>query len=186
MRKKIAIVIGHNKRAQGAIRITDGRTEYDWNSDLAAMIQEHSPGEIRVFRRTHGGGYSKEIDRVYAEVDEWGADVSIELHFNGAATPKAKGCVTLSSGTPGSLCLAGEVHKHLLGVMGTEDDGVVVRRRYERGGRSLWQGRAPAIMVEPYFGSNPDECLIADQHKDEIAEAIYRGAVAALKQEVDA
>lgn len=177
---KIAIVVGHNSKAQGATRTTDGRTEFDWNGDLAAMIQAHDPANIRVFRREYGGGYSREIDRVYAAVDAWGADCSIELHFNGSVNQKANGGETLSSGTSGSLRLAGEIRGRVSAVLGNTDRGVRKVGRFDRGGRSLWQGRAPAILTEPYFGSNPTECLIAEQHKDELAEAIYRGAAAFL------
>jgi len=31
---KIDLVIGHNARSQGAVRVTDKRTEYDINTDL--------------------------------------------------------------------------------------------------------------------------------------------------------
>lgn len=178
MDHRIAIVVGHNIRAQGAQRITDGKSEYFWNSRLADLIQTHDQDGVRIFHRTPVGGYSAEIDRVYAQIDAWGADCSVELHFNGASDPRAKGCLTLSSGTNGSMALAQEVHRRMLAVMGTEDDGIEVRSRTDRGGRSLWQGRAPAIMAEPYFGSNAAECKIADQHLDELAEAIFRGAVA--------
>jgi len=178
---KIAIVIGHNSKAQGAVRVTDGVSEYVWNGRLAELIQGHDPANIRIFRRTPGGGYSREIDRVYAEVDAWGASCTVELHFNGASDPRAQGCLTLSSGTKGSLWLASEVHQRMLKVMGGQDDGIDVRGRHERGGRSLWQGKSPCIMTEPYFGSNAAECLRADQHIDELAEAIFRGATAYLK-----
>ena len=172
---KLAIIVGHNARAQGAVRVTDGVSEYVWNGRLAELIAAHDPGNVRIFRRTPGGGYSREIDRVYAEVDAWGASFSVECHFNGAADPRAQGCLTLSSGTKGSLALAQAVHGRMLAVMGGQDDGIDVRGRHERGGRSLWQGKSPCIMTEPYFGSNAAECLRADQHMDELAEAIYRG-----------
>lgn len=175
---KIAIVVGHNPRAQGAVRITDGQPEYKWNSDLAEMIRDINPESVRIFKRVYLGSYSREIDKVYAEVDAWGADVSIELHFNGSADPRATGCLTLSSGTGGSLRLAREVQDRMLAVMENEDDGIVVRGRRARGGRSLWAGRAPAILTEPYFGGNARFCHVADARKDELAEAIYEGAKA--------
>lgn len=177
---KIAIVVGHNAVARGAVRITDGLTEFEWNSDLAMMIREIDPESVRVFYRRLGGGYSREIDRVYAEVDAWGADVSIELHFNGSADPRAEGCLTLSSGTAGSMALAREVQRRMQAVMQNEDDGILVRGRNDRGGRSLWAGRAPAILTEPYFGGNARFCHVADARKDELAEAIYQGAVAVI------
>ena len=182
MAKKIAIVIGHNSRAQGAVRVTDGRTEFDWNGELAELIRSHDPAAIKIFRRERGGGYSAEIDRVYAAVDAWGANCSIELHFNGSVNPRANGGLTLSSGTKGSMALARAVQKHSVAALGVADRGVQIRKRHERGGRSLWQGKAPAIMTEPYFGSNAHECQRAQQHMDELAEAVYRGAIEFLGQ----
>ncbi len=174
---KIAIVVGHNHRSQGAVRITDGRTEFDWNGQLAELIRDIDRDSIRVFHR-QPGPYSRQIDTVYAEVDEWRADCSVELHFNGSVDPTAEGCLTLSSGTSGSLRLAEEVHSRMLAVMGNEDDGIRTLGRSDRGGRSLWAGRAPAIMAEPYFGGNSRYCHVADANMDELAEAIYDGAVA--------
>jgi len=176
MTKKIAIVVGHNSKAQGAVRVTDGRTEFDWNGAFADLIQAHDPENVRIFRREKGGGYSAEIDRVYAAVDAWGAGCSVELHFNGSVNPKANGGVTLSSGSKGSLKLAALVREGAAAVIGNTDRGVRVLGRKDRGGRSLHQGKCPAILTEPYFGSNARECLIADQHQDELAEAIYRAA----------
>lgn len=172
---KIAIVVGHNVRAQGAVRATDGRTEYDWNGDLADMIEEISPHHVEVFRRTPAGGYSAEIDRVYREVDAWGADVSLELHFN-AFTASSQGCETLSSGTNGSMILATHVHGEILRHLPVRDRGIKTVKAHQRGGRSLWAGRAPAVLLEPYFGSNPEECHMADDYKGVLAEAIYSGA----------
>jgi hypothetical protein len=36
---KLAIVFGHNARAQGAVRPDTAETEFAWNSLLACMIQ---------------------------------------------------------------------------------------------------------------------------------------------------
>ena len=66
---KIALVIGHNARSQGAVRVTDGRSEYDWMTDLANQIFAQEPALFRVFRRPAGVGYSAEIRQAYGEVD---------------------------------------------------------------------------------------------------------------------
>jgi len=178
---KIALVVGHNERAQGAVRATDGRTEHDWNGDLAEMIRDIDPETVRIFYRTPAGGYSREIARVYGEVDAWGADVSLELHFNGAS-PAAHGCETLSSGTDGSLALCRAVQDAIVGALPVRDRGVKVRGRGDRGGASLWAGRAPAALLEPYFGSNAAECHMADDYKSVLAEAIYAAAMQAARK----
>jgi N-acetylmuramoyl-L-alanine amidase len=74
------------------------------------------------------------------------------------------------------MALALSVHRQMLKVMESRDRGVEVRKRNDRGGRSLWQGKAPAIMTEPFFGSNPEEWRRANARIDQLAEAIYRGA----------
>ena len=173
----IAIVVGHNARAQGAVSV-DGTSEFVWNSDLAEMIRDHDPAGVRIFQRRRGGGYSAEIDRVYAEVADWQAAVSIELHFNGSASASASGVLTLSSGFAGSMNLAEEVHRRCVAVMERRDRGIEVRTRHQRGGRSLWQGKAPASMTEPFFGSNPEDWRRANARKEYLAEAIFRGACA--------
>lgn len=174
---KIAIVVGHNSRAKGAARVTDGVQEYDWNAELAEAIRDHDPANIKIFRRQAGLGYSREIDKVYREVDKWGADCSLELHFNASASASATGCLMLSSGTPRSLALARRVQAECLRVLDIPDLGVKVRKRHERGGRSLWQGRAPAVLTEPYMGSNRGDCMRADSAFDQLAEAHYRAVM---------
>ena len=143
---RIAIVIGHNVSQPGAVRVTDGISEFVWNGALAATIQSLAPENVRVFRRERAGGYNAEVRAVYAQVDAWGADVSCELHFNGAADARATGTETLYA---------------------------------DRGGESLYVGRAPAILVEPYFGSNANDCNAADVKRDALARAILAGLLGA-------
>ncbi len=44
---RIAIIVGHNARAQGAVRATDGRSEFDWCGELAERMAEAWPLEVR-------------------------------------------------------------------------------------------------------------------------------------------
>lgn len=173
---KLAVVVGHSSISGGAIRVTDNVREWDWNRHLAKLILNHSPNEIKIFYRTTGGGYSVEIDRVYKEVDAWGATCSVELHFNSVGDASAKGTETLTSGTTGSVKLATLMQAGMVNALGFRDRGLLRLARKDRGGRSLWQGKAPAALLEPYFGSNPVECNAVEHLKDELAEAIYLAA----------
>lgn len=177
---KLAIVVGHNSHAQGAVRVVDGVSEFVWNSHLAELIRELDEDCVKIFFR-RPGGYSTSVRQVYREVDDWGADLSAELHFNGSPSPTATGCLTISSGTKGSRALAREVQWRMQATLENEDDGVYIRGRSARGGLSLWSGRCPAIMTEPYFGGNARMCHVADARKDQLAEAIYEGMVAAYQ-----
>lgn len=177
---KIALVIGHNARAQGAVRATDGRTEYDWMADLAAAIQAAQPAMYKIIRRPAGKAYSAEIKEAYGAADAWGAVATVELHFNGGP-PAATGTETLTSGTTGSLRLAKLIQPAMVGALGLRDRGLVTRKRGDRGGESLWVGRAPAVLIEPYFGSNPEDCRAADRHFSALARAIHGACTAFVK-----
>ncbi len=178
---KIALVIGHNARAQGAIRATDGRTEYDWNTDLANALRDAAPGVYTVIRRTAGTG---EIGRAYAQVNASGAAASVELHFNSVATPQATGTETLTSGTTGSLRLARLIQPAMVGALGLRDRGLITIRKDAadaRGKASLWTGRPPAVLLEPYFGSNPTDCQTADRQFNALVRAIHGACLNFLK-----
>lgn len=182
---KLAVVIGHNSQAQGAVRRDTGETEYVWNGRLAQMMERLAPDfgiELRVFRRVAGGGYRSEIRRVYSQVDQWGADASIELHFNGSASPSASGTETLSSGTALSLRLAAAVQDEMVIALGLRDRGIKTVVGSDRGGASLIAGAAPAILVEPFFGSSPKGQQATDRlaEREELARAYLRGAAVAL------
>lgn len=183
---KIAVVVGHNERRQGAVRKDNGETEFAFNSRVAKVMQELAEQvggyAVKVFYRQAGGGYSREIADVYRAVDAWGADVSMELHFNSLDKESANGCETLSSGTVKSLALAQEVNDEIVRTFGVRDRGVRTRASSERGGGSLHAGRAPAILTEPFFGSNPSDLIkfAGTEAERKLAGAYLKGAMRAL------
>lgn len=181
MSKRIALVIGHNAKAQGAVRVTDGRPEYDWNSDLARAIHACAPALFTIFRRTAGVG---EISRCYSQIPSSQFAATMELHFNSAAARSATGTETLNSGTSGSLRLARLVQPAMVGALGLRDRGLVTIKKGSggRGEGSLWTGAPPAILIEPYFGSNSDDCAAADLHFHALARAITGACMAYLKE----
>lgn len=183
--RKLAIVVGHNSLAQGAVRVDTGETEFVWNSRLAkkiASLSEDFGIEVSVFHRIAGGGYSREIERVYSEVDRFNPDGSIELHFNGAESPAATGTEVLSSGTALSLRLAASVQREIVSTLGLRDRGVKTIGGKSRGGKSLYSGKAPAILVEPFFGSSKIGTAATDtaDEMEALAEAILTGSAKAF------
>lgn len=182
---KLAHVVGHNAQSQGAVRKDTGVTEYIWNLGLSRLMEQearHFPEiELKTFLRHPAPSYSHEIKRVYREVDAWGADASIESHFNSHMNPKATGTEVLSSGTAASLRFANAMQQEFLDLMGLKDRGVKVRRD-GRGSFSLIFGAAPAILIEPFFGSSPHGLQATDEphEKRELARAILRAAETAF------
>jgi N-acetylmuramoyl-L-alanine amidase len=183
---RLAIVVGHNAQSQGAVRPDTGETEYRFNSELADLIEEeaslHFPSiRLRVFFREPSSHYRAEIEQVYNRVDRWRATASIELHFNSHVSPSASGSEVLSSGSRRSMELAREVQQQLLRVLGLKDRGVKIVTK-GRGGYSLIAGRAPAILIEPFFGSSVVGQAATDEphERRKLARAILCGALAAF------
>ncbi|MEK6155176.1 N-acetylmuramoyl-L-alanine amidase [Flavobacteriaceae bacterium 3-367] len=189
---KIAVVVGHNNKRQGAQAITPiDRSEFDFNSELASRMLDSAENyevELKVFTRRYQGSYTKEIQKVYGEVNTWGAEFSMELHFNSAYFTAA-GSEVFSSGTPGSLRFANLAQLELVTLFkraGKTDRGVKVRKKGARGYLSLVSGRAPAILVEPFFGSNRSDVL--KMHRmglQPLAEAYLRAMEAVVQQTLD-
>lgn len=172
----IALVVGHNAVARGAVRVGDGISEHEWCGDLARRIAAHAPGSYHIIHRVPGTG---EIARAYAQVDALGAEASVELHFNAAENAAATGTETLTSGTPASLALARRLQAAIVDVLGLRDRGLIEigRDSGRRGAASLWAGRAPAVLIEPYFGSNRGDCAVVDGRLGELARAIHEACM---------
>ena len=185
--RKIAIVVGHNRVSQGAVRPDTGESEFEYNGKMAEYMQRIASNyglQVRIFTRTPGGGYTSEIERVYHQVDEWGAVASVELHFNAAGDPTASGTETLTSGSSRSVKLATYVQMELVEILGLRDRGIKVRnsRTRGRGYRSLVSGAAPAIITEPFFATSSKGRQASDSEYERqvIAEAILEGCNRAL------
>ncbi|WP_299933679.1 N-acetylmuramoyl-L-alanine amidase [uncultured Pelagimonas sp.] len=183
--KKLAIVVGHNSVSQGAIRIDTQETEFVWNSRLAKLLKANGEAfglDIKIFHRIAGGGYAREIARVYDEVDRFKPEASIELHFNGSDNPSASGSEVLSSGTALSLRLAAAVQREIVASLGLRDRGVKTIGGKSRGGKSLYSGKAPAILIEPFFGSSVRGTAATDTDAEikGLALAVLSGASEAI------
>lgn len=171
---RVQLIPGHSTHDGGAVRVIDGVQEYAWNLDLAHRIHDLHPQMFEIFHRRGELEYGDEIADVYRRGDAWGCDLSLELHFNGASR-RVTGTETFSSGSTGSLAYARAIHPAIVGVLGLRDRGIKIRNNKTggRGHESLVAGRAPALLLEPYFGSNANDCRRADECKQQLAEAIY-------------
>ena len=93
-------------------------------------------------------------------------DAIIELHFNAAEKPAARGTETLyGKVNPDSRRLADLMQDSMVRVFGrggSANRGVKVRRSDDRGFTSVTAApTVPSALVEPFFGSNGGECQLA-------------------------
>lgn len=164
VRRKVAIVVGHNSASQGAGSLSPlRRSEWVYNTRVAQEIFEeawHYNIEAKTFMRVPSGSYSEEIRNVYAQVGTWGASCALELHFNsGPSTATGTETLYRADSTRGRM-LAAKVQASVVSALGLRDRSLVARSRGERGAGSLYAlDDVPTALAEPFFGSNASDCL---------------------------
>ncbi|MEN0040331.1 MAG: glucosaminidase domain-containing protein [Pseudomonadota bacterium] len=186
MLTRVAVVVGHNSKAQGAYAVSPLSTsEFDYNNDIADLMVQYAPEYNCVakrFNRIASGSYSKEIKRVYAEADAWKPTVITELHFN-ALNSTSHGTETLVGDFQIAKMIAASAQEEMIETLGLKDRGVKIRSPSERGGRSLHASQNPTILVEPFFGSNKNDCVtLASIGKSALARCYLRGLRSGLSQ----
>jgi len=181
-KKKLGIIVGHESSAQGAPSPWLGTHEYPWNSDLAQiMMAVETPLECRVFFRDGVG-----IRKAYAASDAWGSDVTVELHFNYSDNENATGTgILYYPGSKRGREFAALLYREINGVLGLGEwprgrGGIATpfeaSGQARRGQTSLAAGRAPATLLEPFFGTNESNCAVVGARKSDYAAAIIRAA----------
>lgn len=179
---KVALVVGHEPGAPGADGMfMDGVhriecNEYAYNVGLAGMVKQALAGndmvEIVDVRRHLVGGYSK----LPAWINARQFDVAIELHYNSAASSSAGGTEMLYWHTSvRSKLFAAIIQGRVLGALKLKDRGTKAITAKDRGAPFLRGTACPAVICEPFFGSNADEMRIAWHGTDKLAAAYVLG-----------
>jgi hypothetical protein len=178
---RLALVVGHEKRAQGATGAHPlGMSEYAYNTRLAAIIETigvQRGHTVKTFFRDKVG-----IEGAYANVARWEPDAAVELHFN-AFNGQVRGTETLFSDANDDKAVmerefAQLVQSELCRALdrpASLDRGIKDRplNRGERGYHNVNQlSWIPSILIEPFFGDNREDATLAVDRADRIATAI--------------
>jgi N-acetylmuramoyl-L-alanine amidase len=102
----------------------------------------------------------------------------VEGHFNSSASSAATGTETLSSGSKASLRFCEALQSRMNYALGLRDRGVKTVRT-GRGSASLITGKAPAALIEPFFGSSPKGQAATDEPAE--MRALARGILHATE-----
>lgn len=157
--KKTAIVIGHRSKSQGAYSPTLEQTEYEFNKKVALLLQDIAD----VYERPDIPFVSEafRITEMTKQINKQDYDLVISLHFNSFSNDKAHGVTALHYITSkfGKI-IADEFCKMV------SDDFCIKKRalipvasKNERGGTLICNLKATAVLVEPFFGSNPHDAI---------------------------
>lgn len=179
---KVALVVGHSRRIDsriegGAVSV-GGVSEHKYNSLLADMIQDRlSKKQITSFvvSKAEGSGYTAAMKWISQEIDSRGATVAIELHFN-SASQSARGSEWLAWHTSkNGQMLASLLAKHSAR-WAIPSRGVKLRNKTHRGAGFLSETKCPAVIGEPFFGSNILDWRFGVDSMDLIADT-YTSAI---------
>ncbi|MDR1305538.1 MAG: N-acetylmuramoyl-L-alanine amidase [Verrucomicrobiales bacterium] len=168
--KTIALIIGHEPNAQGAVDVS-GVSEYVYNKALVEKIARRlDHAKPLVVYREHG--YARLPD----DVNATGADLAVECHFN-AADGRASGTEVLYwHKSARGQAAAALLQKHLVAALGLPDRGPKPRTAADRGGPLLRGTAMPCLIAEPFFGDNPLDWRRAVVREQELINA-YAAAI---------
>lgn len=184
---KLALIVGHYPGQPGALALPPiSQHEFDYNKGFAQLIASYSSSYdilCQIFKRI------PDIDSAYYKANSFiGLDPGciIELHFN-AGPSQARGSETLyidkipeskrlSVLVQGSICIA-------LKRLGKLNRGTRQLINGDRGYMNLTKAKHPACLIEPFFGSNTEDCVLALEAQDDLAEAICISAKLYLKDD---
>lgn len=175
---RILLTVGHSKLKSGAITSADGTklgggNEYEYCKSLSTYLKKalqangHEVDRVVCPEKT----FEKwQQERTYKLAIEHTTryDLVIELHLNAAGTKTAKGCEVLYKSIKGKK-YADKIQKQLSKVF--KNRGTVKRDDLYM----LNQTKAPAIILETFFCTNPKEWEYAVEHKAKIAKLIANG-----------
>ncbi len=173
----IALCVGHSRQGDcGAIAVNGQTSEYDYNCDLADRIIDKVKLPVRVYDSYSGNGYTSSMKWLARKLRDDNVDIAVELHFN-SATPSATGHEWLywETSEQGRL-LARSLRDSMEDSFPTlTSRGIKGRRKGSRGAAFLRLTHCPAVIAEPFFGSNRCDWDLALNHKEGIALSIASG-----------
>jgi N-acetylmuramoyl-L-alanine amidase len=166
--KRIVLNIGHGGGDSGAIG-ADGTEEHAFNRDeLGPLVKrelESLGWEVSVVIQR------KSFGELPARINALNPDLILSLHFN-CADGTATGTETLYFGRSRvSRAFAEKVQAAMVKALGLPD----------RGAKGITQGRgvallrntkAPCLILEPFFGDNPNDLARARERLGDLAEEI--------------
>lgn len=179
-KKLVAVCVGHSRAGdKGAVNV-DNVTEWSFNQPLAKRVCElikDAGYDAVVVSLYNGSGYTAAMTWLANHLQEIGANVAVELHFNCSDEPKANGYEFLHwYCSHNGLRLADELaHSFAKSFPNQKNRGLKSINSEDRGGLFLRKTMCPAVICEPFFGSNAKENEFFFSHREELAKAYADG-----------
>lgn len=177
----LAICVGHSRyNDMGAVACDEETNEWTYNLQVAKSIKEEldDAGVPSVIVHEYtGNNYSESMKNLSVELKELKVTSAIELHFN-AATPAAHGSEMLYwHKSKKSEKLAQCLQDQVVETFGVKDRGVKPKTAKSRGARFLKETHCPAVITEPFFGSNQEDWDMFEHSFDTLGSSLAKGFI---------
>lgn len=168
---KVAIVVGHHENAKGAYSKWLKVREWDFYNDVVTFIENC---DIYHHDKNISGYVTRIKNTATKHLNPNNYDLVIELHFNNVFDESANGCETLYYfKNKVSRDLARKFSQLInkkTNIKIRGDGTKALSNRNDRGFASVYYPKADTIMIEPFFGSNKNDC-------DKISNAGFLGNI---------
>lgn len=179
---KIAVCVGHSRSGDDGAVSVDGATEWGFNLQVADDLRkalETLGHEVIVVNNYIGNSYGAAMRWLGDHLRELGVDVAVELHFNSSDNPAACGHEWLhwhasKRGRALALGLEKSFNRSFPESVrrGVKPLGV---GQSDRGADFVRRTHCPAVICEPFFGSNKREWAEMKKRVAFIASAMAKG-----------
>lgn len=167
----IAVCVGHSRPGDEGAVSTAGVSEHAWNSRIAGMLAFTLQGrghDCMVVAAYEGASYGAAMKWLGQKLSVAGAEVAIELHFNASDNPAATGHEWLHwGGSNNGRILAKFLKARMeLSYPRLASRGIKGLGPRDRGAEFVRYTPCPAVICEPFFGSNENDTFLLDCSKE--------------------
>lgn len=163
---KVALVIGHNARSNGAYSSILGQSEYDYYCDIIKIIKKLAP-TIDIYERKPDSNYVIEMSKVIKNINLHNYEFVLELHFNSANNQNAQGCEVLAhKNSLKGQKLSKLFLEALIKEYNLKNRGIInIESSNQRGGYGISKTNCPYILIEPFFANNKEAQQFNDKKR---------------------
>lgn len=176
---KLAICVGHSRPGDNGAYSVGGVSEWDYHKVTAIHVQRFLTGlgiSSSVVSHYEGRTYLGAMSWLAAHLKRIRCTHAIELHFN-AADPTAHGAEWLHwHSSSGGLQLAmSQRAQFIKDFPEMRDRGLKPISSRSRGSAFLKKTHCPAVIAEPFFGSNDQDWQRFADRQEDLAESVAKG-----------
>lgn len=172
--KKIAMCVSHQSDNQGAYG-SEGEGEWGFNHTLINNITgKISNPNVRIFMRDKNiSGYTNQMIDLHQKIDAWGADISVEMHFNSFSSDSVQGHEVLGC-SDGGMNIAEYMNECFDEELPTSNRGAKRITSGDNGGGFCCRGVSLAIITEPYFGAHQHKFVDGGELRENLIRAYVK------------